>query len=57
MKTGVHAREHLKATYYRFMSEADPARRIAAGKELIREIFGKEALADRDENGRAKETD
>jgi hypothetical protein len=57
MKTGVHAREHLKATYYRFMSEADPARRIAAGKELIRAIFGKEALADRDENGRAKETD
>lgn len=41
-----HARENLNATYRRFMSEADPARKEDAGKDLIRAIFGTDALAE-----------
>lgn len=40
------ARDHLKTTYRQFMSEADPARKAEAGKDLIRAIFGKDAIAD-----------
>ena len=40
------AREHLNATYRRFMSETEPKHKGEAGKELIRAIFGKYALAD-----------
>jgi hypothetical protein len=40
------ARDRLNATYRRFMSEADPERKGEAGKDLIREIFGKDALAE-----------
>jgi hypothetical protein len=36
----------LKATYRRFMSEADPASKGEAGKDLIRAIFGKDAIAE-----------
>ena len=40
------ARDNLKATYRRFMSEADPARKGEAGKYLVRAIFGKDAIAE-----------
>jgi hypothetical protein len=40
------SRENLNATYRRFMSEADPQRKNEVGKDLIRAIFGKEALAE-----------
>jgi predicted DNA-binding ribbon-helix-helix protein len=40
------AREHLNATYRRFMSESDPERKGEAGKDLIRAIFGTNALAE-----------
>jgi hypothetical protein len=40
------ARENLNATYRRFMSEADPGRKIEAGKDLIGAIFGTDALAE-----------
>jgi len=40
------ARADLNARYRRFMSEADPARKGEAGKDLIRAIFGKEAIAE-----------
>jgi hypothetical protein len=40
------ARDSLKATYRRFMSEADPERKGEAGKDLIRAIFGKDAIAE-----------
>ena len=40
------ARDELNATYRRFMSEADPERKDEAGKELIRAVFGKDALAE-----------
>jgi hypothetical protein len=36
----------VKATYRRFMSEADPERKGEAGKDLIRAIFGKDAIAE-----------
>ena len=34
------------ATYRRFMAESDPDRKNDAGKDLIRAIFGKDALAE-----------
>src|SRR5450631_4214241 len=40
------ARDDLNTTYRRFMSEADPGRKGEAGKDLIRAIFGKDALAE-----------
>src|SRR6266851_533946 len=40
------ARDALNATYRRFVSEADPARKGEAGKDLIRAIFGKDAIAE-----------
>jgi hypothetical protein len=40
------ARTHMKATYVRFMNESDPIRKSEAGKDLIRAIFGKDAVAE-----------
>ena len=40
------ARYSFKATYRRFMSEADPERKGEAGKDLIRAVFGKDAIAE-----------
>jgi hypothetical protein len=40
------ARKSLNATYRRFMSENDPVRKNEAGKDLIRAIFGKDAIAE-----------
>jgi hypothetical protein len=40
------AKEHLNATYQRFVAESDPARKNAAGQDLIRVIFGKDAIAE-----------
>ena len=39
-------RETLELSYRRFMSEADPSRKNEAGKDLIRSIFGSEAIAE-----------
>ena len=39
------ADRELKAAYRRFMQEPDRARKEAAGKDLIRAIFGKDAVA------------
>ncbi len=38
--------EQLKASYNRFLAESDPARKNEAGKDLIRAIFGKDAIAE-----------
>jgi hypothetical protein len=46
VKAEAEARKNLSLTYRRFMSEADPERKDKAGKDLIREIFGTEALAE-----------
>jgi hypothetical protein len=40
------ARKSLNATYRWFMSEGDPVRKNEAGKDLIRAIFGKDAIAE-----------
>ena len=40
------ARANLNATYRWFMSEADPERKNEAGKDLIRAVFGKDAIAE-----------
>jgi hypothetical protein len=40
------ARENLNATYRRFMAEADPQRKGEAGKDLIRAVFGEDAIAE-----------
>ena len=40
------ARADLMATYDRFINEHDPVRKGEAGKDLIRAIFGKDALAE-----------
>jgi len=40
------AKGNLKAAYQRFMKEQEPARKEEAGRDLIRAIFGKEAIAE-----------
>lgn len=40
------ARANLNATYRRFMHESDPNRKSEAGKNLIRAIFGENAIAE-----------
>ena len=40
------ARESLNATYRRFLAEPNPERKGEAGKDLIRAIFGKDAIAE-----------
>ncbi len=40
------ARASLNAAYRRFMSEGDPGRKEEAGKDLMRAIFGKDAIAE-----------
>ena len=40
------AKKELRKAYQRFMSEPDPAQKTAAGEDLIRAIFGKDALAE-----------
>lgn len=40
------AKRNLKASYERFMAEQEPARKGEAGKDLIRAIFGEDALAE-----------
>ncbi len=40
------AKENLKAVYKRFMDEQEPARKNEAGKDLVRAIFGKDAIAE-----------
>ena len=39
------ARKNLKNTYDRFLKEQEPARKEQAGKDLIRAIFGTDAIA------------
>lgn len=40
------ARQRLTAAYKQFMKEQEPSRKNAAGQDLIRAIFGKDALAE-----------
>ena len=40
------AREALHASYHHFLSESDPERKNEAGRDLIRAVFGKDAIAE-----------
>jgi hypothetical protein len=40
------AKEQLKSSYNRFVAENDPSRKNEAGKDLIRTIFGEDAIAE-----------
>jgi len=40
------ARENLNGAYRRFMDEGDAQRKNEAGKDLIRAIFGSDAIAE-----------
>jgi len=42
----METKNHLNATYNRFMAEHDPDRKIDAGKDLIRAIFGPDSVAE-----------
>lgn len=46
VRAETEAQEQLKSSYGRFLSENDPARKNEAGKDLIRAIFGKDAIAE-----------
>ncbi len=45
VRAEAEARDQLQASYDRFVAESDPARKNDAGKDLIRAIFGKDAVA------------
>jgi hypothetical protein len=40
------AHDNLKTSYRRFMAETNPEQKDEAGKDLIRAIFGKDAIAE-----------
>src|SRR5579864_7173105 len=39
------AKDNLKVVYQKFLKEQEPSRKNEAGKDLIRAIFGKDAIA------------
>lgn len=45
-RADLDAKANLKATYKRFMDEREPTRKSAAGEDLIRAVFGKDAIAE-----------
>jgi hypothetical protein len=46
VKAELEAKEQLKNSFSRFLAENDPARKNEAGKDLIRAVFGKDAIAE-----------
>jgi predicted DNA-binding ribbon-helix-helix protein len=46
VRADTEANKELKAAHRRFMSEQDPARKNEAGKDLVRTIFGPNAIAE-----------
>ena len=46
IRAELDAKENLKAAYRRFMKEEEPARKNEAGKDLIRTIFGTDAIGE-----------
>ena len=43
---GVRAEVRLELSYNRFLAECDPGRKNEAGKDVIRAVFGKGAIAE-----------
>ena len=46
VRAEAEAKAQLKSSYDRFVAENDPARKNEAGKDLIRAIFGTDAIAE-----------
>ena len=46
VRADAEAKEQLKSSVNRFLAENDPARKNEAGKDMIRAIFGAEAIAE-----------
>jgi hypothetical protein len=46
VRAELDAKENLQAAYQRFMKEKEPALKEDAGKDLIRAVFGKDAIAE-----------
>lgn len=46
VRAEAEAEEQLRASYDRFLQESEPERKDQAGRDLIRAIFGKDAIAD-----------
>ncbi|HBY63707.1 MAG TPA: hypothetical protein DEH78_28110 [Solibacterales bacterium] len=46
VRAEAEAKEQLKSSYNRFLAEQDPTRKNEAGKDLIRAIFGNDAIAE-----------
>ena len=46
VRAELDAKENLQATYRRFMKEQEPTLKEEAGKDLIRAVFGKDAIAE-----------
>ena len=40
------AKQQLEAAYRRFIDESEPGRKNEAGRDLIRSLFGKDAIAE-----------
>jgi hypothetical protein len=46
VRAEAEAKEQVKSSYDRFLAESDPSRKNEAGKDLIRAIFGSDAIAE-----------
>jgi hypothetical protein len=40
------SKENLKTAYRKFLTEKEPSRKDEAGRDLIRAVFGKDAIAE-----------
>lgn len=45
VRAEAEAKENLRAAYKKFVEEQEPGRKEEAGKDLIRAVFGKDAIA------------
>ena len=46
VRAEAEAKQQLKAAYRNFVEEAEPERKNAAGRDLIRAVFGKNSIAE-----------
>jgi len=46
VRAEAEAKEQLRSSYNRFVAENDPVRKNEGGKDLIRVVFGKDAIAE-----------
>lgn len=46
VRADAEAKERLTVSYKRFLNESDPDRKNEAGRDLVRSIFGEDAIAE-----------